>query len=84
MSSFQILTCCWAPTALAARGLACRAYPDTDTGTSEDVFYLLVIRGPTRDEGKRVIEPGSSYPKSNPFPLRHRGGRNKVNNNTQI
>ena len=55
--------------------LACRAYLDTGTGTSEDVFYLLAIRGPTRGEGKRGIEPGSSDPKSSPLPLRHRGGR---------
>ena len=41
--------------------LACRA-------------YLLAIRGPTRGEGKRGIEPGSSDPKSSPLPLRHRGG----------
>ena len=27
-----------------------RAYPDTGTGTSKDVFYLLSIRGPTRGE----------------------------------
>ena len=38
-----------------------------------DVFYLLAIRGPTRGEGKRGIEPGSSDPKSSPLPLRHRG-----------
>ena len=43
-------------------------------GTSEDVFYLLAISGPTRGEGKRGIEPGSSDPKSSPLPLRHRGG----------
>ena len=54
--------------------LACRAYLDTGTGTSEDVFYLLAIRGPTRGEGKRGIEPGSSDPKFSPLPLRHRGG----------
>ena len=54
--------------------LACRAYLDTGTGTSEDVFYLLAIRGPTRGEGKRGIEPGSSDPKSSPLPLRQRGG----------
>ena len=30
------------------RAARCRAYPDTGTGTSEDVFYLLAIRGPTR------------------------------------
>ena len=54
--------------------LACRAYLDTGTRTSEDVFYLLAIRGPTRGEGKRGIEPGSSDPKSSPLPLRHRGG----------
>ena len=54
--------------------LACRAYLDTGTGTSEDVFYLLAIRGPTRGEGKRGIEPGSSDQKSSPLPLRHCGG----------
>ena len=54
--------------------LACRAYLDTGTGTSEDVFNLLAIRGPTRGEGKPGIEPGSSDPKSSPLPLRHRGG----------
>ena len=37
-------------------------------------FYILAIRGPTRGEGKRGIEPGSSDPKSSPLPLRHRGG----------
>ena len=55
--------------------LACWAYLDTGTGTSEDVFYLLAIRVPTRGGGKRGIEPGSSDPKSSPLPLRHRGGR---------
>ena len=55
--------------------LACWAYLDTGTGTSEDAFYLLAIRGPTRGEGKRGIEPGSSDPKSSPLPLRHRGGQ---------
>ena len=55
--------------------LACRAYLDTGTGTSEAVFCLLAIRGPTRGEGKRGIEPGSSDPKSSPLPLRHRGGQ---------
>ena len=54
--------------------LACRAYLDKGTGTSEDVFYLLAIRGPKRGEGKRGIEPGSSDPKSSLLPLRHRGG----------
>ena len=54
--------------------LACRSYLDTGTGMSEDVFYLLAIRGPTCGEGKRGIEPGSSDPKSSPLPLRHRGG----------
>ena len=62
--------------AMGSQGsLACRAYLDTGTGTSEDVFYLLAIRGPTRGEGKREIELGSSDPKSSPLPLRHRGGR---------
>ena len=54
--------------------LACRAYLDTGTGTSEDVFYLLAIRGPSRGEGKQDIEPVSSDPKSSPLPLHHRGG----------
>ena len=45
-----------------------------NTGTSEDVFYLLAIRGPTRGEGMPGIEPGSTDPQSNPLPLRHRGG----------
>ena len=44
------------------------------TGTSEDVFNLLAIRGPTRSEGKPGIEPGSSDPQSSPLPLHHRGG----------
>ena len=44
------------------------------TGTSEDVFNLLAIRGPTRSEGKPGIEPESSDPQSSPLPLRHRGG----------
>ena len=51
-----------------------RSYLDTGNRTSEDIFYLLAIRGPTRGEGKRGIEPGSSDPKSSPLPLRHRGG----------
>ena len=34
---------------------------------SEDVFYLLDIRG----EGKPGIEPGSPDPQSSPLPLRH-------------
>ena len=49
--------------------------PDTGTETSEDVFNLLAIRGPTRGEGKPGIEPGSSDPQSSPLPLRHRGGQ---------
>ena len=67
--------------AMGSKGsLACRAYLDTGTGTSEDVFYLLAMRGPTRGEGKWGIEPGSSDPKSSPLPLRHSGGRNSVSN----
>ena len=31
--------------------LVCQAYPGMGTGTSEDVFYLLAIRGPTSGEG---------------------------------
>ena len=54
--------------------LACRAYPDTGTGTSKDVFNLLAIRGPTHGEGKPGIEPRSSDPQSSPLPLRHCGG----------
>ena len=49
--------------------------PDTGTGTSEDVFNILAIRGPTRGEGMPGIEPGSSDPQSSPLPLRHRGGQ---------
>ena len=49
--------------------------PRPGTGTSEDVFNLLAIRGPTRGEGKPGIEPGSSDPQSSPLPLRHRGGQ---------
>ena len=41
---------------------ACRAYPDTETRSTEDVFFLLAVRGPTRDEGKPGIEPWSSDP----------------------
>ena len=48
------------------------------TGTSEDVFNLLAIRGPTRGEGMPGIEPGSSDPQSSPLPLRHRGGLDLV------
>ena len=55
--------------------LVCGAYLDTGTRTSEDVFHLLAIRGPTDGEGKRGIEPGSSDPKSSPLHLRHRGGQ---------
>ena len=63
------------PTPWAARGsLACWAYPVTDTGTSEDVFNLIAIRGPTLGEGKPGNEPGSSDPQSSPLPLRHRVG----------
>ena len=39
-----------------------RAYPDTGTGTSEDVFYLLAIKEPTSSEGMPGIEPGSFDP----------------------
>ena len=46
----------------------------TGTGTSEDVFYLLAIRGPTRGEGMPGIEPGSPDPQSSLLPLRHCGG----------
>ena len=75
LSNFQILTCCRAPNATDSLGsLACRAYPDTGTGTSEDAFNLLAIRGPTCGEGMPGIEPGSSDPQSSPLPLRHRGG----------
>ena len=69
MSSFQILTCCRAPTA------GVFSVPSLPRYGHRDVFYLLAIRGPTRGEGKRVIEPGSYDPKSSPLPLRHRGGR---------
>ena len=53
--------------------LACRAYPDTGTVTSEDVFNLLAIRGPTHGEGMLGIEPGSPVSQSSPLPL-HRWG----------
>ena len=73
--SFQILTCCRSPNAMGSKGsLACRTYPDTGTGTSEDVFNILAIRGPTRGDVMLGIEPGSSDPQSSPLPLRHRGG----------
>ena len=55
--------------------LVCRAYPETGTGTSEDVFNFLAIRGPTRGEGKLGLEPGSSDPQSSPLPLRHCSGK---------
>ena len=75
LSSFQILNCCWAPNAMGSYGsLACGAYPDTGTGTSEDVFNLLAIRGSTHGEGMPGIETGSSDPQSSPLPLRPRGG----------
>ena len=54
------------------------------TGTSEDVCYLLAIRGATRGEGKRGIEPGSSDPKSSPLPLCHRGGRDRLDLNDNV
>ena len=44
------------------------------TGTSEDVFCLLAIRGPTCDLRMPGIEPGSYDPKSSPLALCHRGG----------
>ena len=49
MSSFQIYTCCQAHNPMG------RVYPDTGTRTSEDVFYLLAIRGPKRGEGMLEI-----------------------------
>ena len=52
-----------------------RDYPDTVTGMSEDVSYLLAIRGPTRCAGMPGIESGSLDPRSSPLPLRHRGER---------
>ena len=48
-------------------------------GTSEDVFDLLAIRGPTRGEGMPGIEPVSSDQKSSPLPPRQRGGRYPMN-----
>ena len=45
--------------------------PDTGTGMSDDIFYLLAIRGPTCSEGMPGIEPGSSDPQSSPQPLCH-------------
>ena len=75
LSSIQILTCCRAPNFIGSKwSLACQDYPDTSTGTPEDVFYLLAIKGPTRSEGKPGIEPGSSDPQLSPLPLRHRVG----------
>ena len=50
--------------------VACRAHSDTGTGTSEDIFYLLAIRGPSRGEGMPGLESGSSDPQSSPLPLR--------------
>ena len=44
-------------------------YPDKGTGTSEDVFYLLAIIGPTCGEGMLGIEPRSPNPQSSPLPL---------------
>ena len=55
--------------------LVCRAYPDTGTRTSEDVFYVLAIRGPTHGEGMPGIKPGSGGspdPQSSPLPLHRR------------
>ena len=49
--------------------LAWQVYPDAGTGRSEDVFNILAIRGPTRGEGMRGIEPGSSDPATS-MPLR--------------
>ena len=48
---------------------------DTGTGKSEDVFYVLAVRGPTCGEGMPGIEPGSPEAQSSPLPLRHRGLR---------
>ena len=43
---------------MAARGLK-RAEPTRQRhGTSEDIFNLLAIRGPTHGEGRLGIEPG--------------------------
>ena len=53
--------------------LACRAYFDTATGTSEDIFYFIAIRGTIRDESMPGIETRSSDSRSSPLPLRHRG-----------
>ena len=49
-------------------------YPDTGTGTSEDVFNLLAIKGPTRGDRMPGIEPGSPDLQSTPLPLCHNGG----------
>ena len=51
--------------------LACRASPDTGIGTSEDVFNLLAIRGPTRCESMAGIESGSPDLQSSLLPIRH-------------
>ena len=62
----------WAPNAFGRYGSwVYRAYPYTGTGTSEDVFYLLATRGPTRSESYPGIEPGSPDPQSSSLPIRH-------------
>ena len=48
--------------------LACRAYPDTGTRTSQDVFNLLAIRGPTGCEGMLGIEPRSAVQPATSMP----------------
>ena len=47
----------------------------TGTGTSEDVFNLLVIKGPTPGEGMQRLKTGSPDPQSSPPSLHHRGGK---------
>ena len=58
--------------------LACQAYLDIGTRACNDVFNLLVIRGPTHGKGKPVIGPGSPDPQFSQLPLHHRCGLQKM------
>ena len=70
----QVYTCCRVPNVMGSCGsLACRAYHDTGSGTSEDIFNLLAIRAHTR-WGYTENQPGSPNPQSSLLLLRHRGG----------
>ena len=51
-----------------------RAYPDTGTGMSVDVFNFLAIRGSISDGGVPEIKPGSPDQQPSPLPLRHPAG----------